>query len=512
MNSDKQIKIGAILTYLQMAVAIAISLIYTPLMIRVLGKSEYGLYNTIASTISLLSLLSLGFNSSYVKFFSKYKQDNEVDKIFKLNGLFLIVFCIIGIVAFLCGLFLTINLELVFKNGLIESEYKTAKVLMLLLTINLTISFPMSVFTNIISAHEKFIFQKLLLIFKTVGTPAISIPLLLLGKGSISIVIATLIISLFVDLVSLLYVLAILKQKFVFRSFEKGIFKDLLVFTSFIAINMVVDQINLNIDKILLGRFKGTEIVAVYSVGYTLYTYFQMFSTSVSSLFTPKVHKIVLETEGDEIEQKKQLTNLFVKIARIQFMILGLICTGFVFFAKQFIVQFWAGSGYDDAYYVLLLLAIPSMIPLTQNIGIEVQRAKNKHKFRSIVYLIMALVNLIVSIFLCQMYGAVGCAIGTAISLLLANGLIMNIYYSKQCNINVSLYWLNILKMCLGLIIPIIIGVISIMFINYKTIWEFLIGVLAYSIIYFISMFVLGMNKEEKSFLLDPIKKLLKKE
>ena len=46
----------------------------------------------------------------------------------------------------------------------------------------------------------------------------------------------------------------------------------------------------------------------------------------------------------------------------------------------------WAGEGYDAAYYVGALVMIPAIIPLIQNIGIEIQKAKNMHKFRSIVY------------------------------------------------------------------------------------------------------------------------------
>ena len=40
--------------------------------------------------------------------------------------------------------------------------------------------------------------------------------------------------------------------------------KEMTVFSSFIFINMVVDQINWNVDKFILGRFRGTVSVAVY--------------------------------------------------------------------------------------------------------------------------------------------------------------------------------------------------------------------------------------------------------
>lgn len=509
-KETNQLKWGAMLSYIQMALGIIIGLAYTPIMIRLLGKSEYGLYNTVSSTISMLSILSLGFNSSYIRYYSKYRKAGNEQAIYKLNGLFLIIFGIIGFIGLGCGLFLSFNLQYVFDEGLTSQEYAIAKVLMLLLTVNLAFSFPATLFTSIISAHEKYIFLKLLGMLKTVVGPLVTIPLLLAGYRSIAMVAITVGVSLLTDLLYFIYVKVVLRQKFIFHNFEKGIFKSLFIYTSFLAINLIVDQINWNIDKFLLGRFKGTEIVAIYSVGYSLYQYYSMFSTSVSGVFTPRVHRIVNTTGENVLEQKKQLTDLFIKVGRIQFLFLALLASGLVFFGKPFI-HFWAGAGYEDAYYVMLLLVIPASIALIQNVGIEIQRAENRHQFRSITYLMMALINLILSIFLCQKWGAIGSAIGTAISLIVANGIIMNIYYQKKCNIDVSAFWKNILRMSLGLILPVLCGIAIIYFIDLYSIWNLILFIIVYAIIYCISMWFWGMNGYERNLILKPIIKIFKR-
>ena len=276
-----QIKIGSILSYLQMAINVIIQLVYTPIMIRLLGQNEYGLYNTVASTISMLSILSLGFNSGYIRYYAIYKKNNDKESICKLNGLFLIIFLIIGFIGFLCGLFLSFHLDLVFDQGLTAEEYAKARIMMLLLTVNLAFSFPMSVFQNIISAHENFIVLKLLGMIRTVFGPLITLPLLLLGYRSIAMAAVTVSVTLFVDVMYFIYVIFKMKEKFLFHDFERGIFRSLFAYTVFIALNTVIDQINWNIDKLLLGRFRGTGEVAVYSVGFTLYQCYMLFSTSV---------------------------------------------------------------------------------------------------------------------------------------------------------------------------------------------------------------------------------------
>ena len=510
-TNNEQIKMGSILTYVQMFIGIIISLLYTPIMLKLLGKSEYGLYNTVTSVISVLSLLSLGLNSGYIRYYSKYKKAEDNDSIWKLNGLFLTVFVIIGIVALACGLFLSFNLEYVFSTGLSADEYNLAKTLMILLSINLAISFPMSVFANIVSANEKFIFIKTISIVKTLLSPLITLPLLLLGWRSVMMVLVSGIVTIAVDIMYLYYVLVKLNNRFVFHSFEKGLLGEIFVYTSFIAINLFVDQINWNVDKVLLGRFKGTSAVAVYSVGYTLYEYYMMFSTSICSLFTPRIHKIVNEFDRDANELKNRLTDLFVKVGRVQFILLGLVATGFVFFGKEFITKHWATAEYQDAYYVALLLMIPASVALIQNLGIEIQRAQNKHKFRAVVYFIMALVNLGISILLCPKYGAIGCAVGTSVSLIVANGIIMNTYYNKCCNIDILRFWKSISNLSLVLIIPIIAGVLIKMFVNPTNIVTYFICILSYACIYCASMWFLGMKEYEKVLFSKPIKKVVKK-
>lgn len=505
-----QLKAGSILSYIQMGVSVLINLIYTPVMIRLLGQSEYGLYNTVSSTIAMLSILSLGFNAGYIRYFSKYKKENDNKSIYKLNGLFLIIFVVIGIIAFLCGLFLSQNLTLVFDEGLTAQEYETAKVLMLLLAINLAISFPMSVFSNIISANERFIFLKLLGIIRHVAGPLVTLPILLAGYRSIAMVAVTISVNVVVDVCYFIYVIFVLKNRFIFYGFEKGLFGGVFAYTGFIALNLIVDQINWNLGKFLLGRYSGTTAVAIYSAGYTLYQSYMMFSSHISGVFTPRIHKISRETANDIVAQKNQFTELFVKIGRIQFIILALIATGVVFFGKPFI-SVWAGEGYEESYYVAVLLIISATVPLIQNIGIEIQRSLNKHKFRSLVYFGMAIINIGITAIACQKMGATGAAIGTTVSVLVANGIIMNIYYHKRCNINILKFWKNILRLCLGLLIPVAAGIAIYMLVEFKSVWDMIIWIAVYTVVYCVSMFFIGMNSYERGLIIKPIRKILRR-
>ena len=208
--------------------------------------------------------------------------------------------------------------------------------------------------------------------------------------------------------------------------------------------------------------------------------------------------------------KQKELTDLFTRVGRLQLLILALIASGVVFFGKYFVLRIWAGKGYDDAYIVAVLLILAASIALIQNLGIEIQRAEFKHQFRSITYFFMAIINLILSIILCQKYGAIGSAIGTAVSLVIANGIIMNIYYHKNCNINILHFWKSIGKLSAGLIIPIVFGTGMNIFIKANSLIVYTIEILLYVVIYCLSMWKIGMNEYEKKLLITLLTKIFR--
>lgn len=150
-------------------------------------------------------------------------------------------------------------------------------------------------------------------------------------------------------------------------------------------------------------------------------------------------------------------------------------------------------------------------VPLIQNLGIEIQRAKNKHKARSVVYLFISIENVFLSIPLIKMFGPVGAAIGTTLSLIAGNILFMNWYYHNRLGIDIWYYWKNIASFIPGLVLPCIVGVLNMSFINFDRLWKLAIGIILYSIIYCLSMLFFGMNTEEKNSILGPVRKVLKR-
>jgi len=258
-----QLKAGAVLSYVSMGLGYLVSIIFTPIMIRLLGQNDYGLYNLVSSVVSYLSVLNFGFGSAYIRYYSLYKVYEDKENIAKLNGMFLIIYFILGLVAVLAGILLAINTDLIFGAKLSTSELKKAKVLLIILVINLSISFPNIVFNSFIIANEKFIFQNMMQMIKILGNPFLVLPALLIGYGSVGMVIATTILNAIVEIINAIYCIKKLNMNFMFSNFDIRLMKEMTIFSSYIFINLVIDQINWNVDKFVLGRFHGTVSIMI---------------------------------------------------------------------------------------------------------------------------------------------------------------------------------------------------------------------------------------------------------
>ena len=404
MKVDQK-KAGVLLSYLAQTIHILSGILYTPIMLRLLGQSEYGLYQLVASVVSYLNVLSLGFGSSYMRFYSRIKKDGDEKKVASFNGMYLTVFLIIAFICMLCGIVLVQNIELVFGNGLTTAEYGKARVLLALMVFNLALTFVAGAIDSFITAHEEFIFQRILRVLQYLFNPLITLPLLLMGYGSIAMVAVTTVLTIAKLWSSLWYCLKKLSVKIRFRNFQVGLLKEMWIFTAFICLNMIADQINWNVDKVLLGRFSGTVAVAIYGVGGQLNTMYMQLSTTISNVFIPQVNQIVADSDDNQ-----RLTELLTKVGRVQFILLSLVIVGFIFLGKNFIAL-WAGTGYEYSYGITLMLIVPATIPLIQGLTLEIMRAKNMHKVRSFVYFAMAICNVFISIPCIRYWCAQGAAI-----------------------------------------------------------------------------------------------------
>ena len=500
-----QLKIGAILSYVNIIAGLAVGLGYTPVMIRLLGQSEFGLYSLIGSLVAYLSVLDMGLGNTIVRYVSKNRAVGDKKSESELNGLFLTVYSVIGLITLIIGSILYFNIENMFGNTLSLDQIGRAKIMMILLIFNIAISFPLSVFASLMQAYERFVFLRIFNIISVLLKPIIALPFLFMGYGAVTLVVTATIVNIGCLLTNVYYCFKYLDIHFRKGHFEKAFLYEISGYAFFIFLNAIMDKIYWGTGQFILGIVSGTIQVAIYAIAMQFMNMYMQFSNAISGVLLPKVTMMVANGATG-----KDLTGLMIKIGRLQYIVISYILVMFFLVGKEFI-YLWAGENYLSAYFMILIIMIAALTSLIQNSGIAILQAMNLNRYRMTMYTICAVINIFTSIVLAKMYGGLGCAISTSVAIFISTGLIMNRYYHKRIGIDIPLFWKNITHMMPSAFILIILVEIFQMNVSLEYSWlYFVIKAAIYTLIYMILMYFIAMNGYEKNLCKSAICKVLR--
>ena len=488
-----QRKIGLFLNYINIVIHTFINLMYVPVLIYYIGKNEYGLYQLICSFIAYFSIMDFGLSATIVRFYVKYKTLNNIKAIENILAIAMWCYFVITLLITSMGVLCYFNLDIIFSNTMSIIEIISAKKLFILLLINIVVVISTMIFKAIINAHEKFLLLKSLDLLQLVLQPFFIILILQKYPYAFSVALVQTVLNIIMSFIRIYYCINNLHVRIKFYYWDKTLFKDFKKLALSVFFVSLVDQIFFKTNQIILGIISGTTAVAMYSIALVIYTAYMSLSTNITGIYLPYVTNLITQKKSINI-----LSNLFIDMGKWQYYLLTLILTSFFIFGKQFILL-WTGYGFEEVYWIVLIIIIPLTIELIQNIGSAILQAQNRYNFRAKVYFAMGIFNLCLAIPLGLRYGGMGCAFATGLSMFIGNGLIMNYYYLKVTKLDIKSFWQQIGKITIGIIPITLIGyLININLMN-DSILFFAFKIFIYIIIYNILIYKLFMNFDERN-------------
>ena len=495
-------KIGILISYLNILLQTIINFIYVPILLYYIGKNEYGLYQLIGSFIAYFSIMDFGLTNAVTRFYTKYKALN--DKISMENVLAISARCyvVITLILFIIGYICYLFIDDIFYSSMTYSEIISAKNIFLLLLLNIVVTISTMIFRAIINAHEKFLFLKGIETIQLILQPALVIVILQEYPYAFSVALVQTVLNISLNIARCVYCFKHLKIRIKYHYWDKKLFKEFKKLALSVFAVTLIDQVFFKTNQIILGIISGTSVVAVYAIASLIYMNYMALSLAISGVYLPHITEMIAKREP-----MQAISNLFIKIGRWQYFLLAAVASGFIIFGKQFI-EIWAGNGFEDAYWITLLIIIPFTIDLIQNIGLAILQAQNKYDFRAKVYFCMGIFNLCLAIPLAMRYGGIGCAFATGLSMFIGNGLIMNWYYLKITKLDIIRFWKDISRISIGVIGITIVCYIVNAYVNISSISVFVVKLILFTLIYLIVMYKFFMNATEKEKVMEIFNKL----
>lgn len=488
-----QRKAGAILGYANIVVKNLVNLVYTPMLLAFVGQADYGVFQTSNSFVFSLSLLAFGFSDAYIRFYTQKKARGTEEDIRALNGMYLLLYVGVCAVALALGLLFAANVEIFFSGSFTSEQVGLAGRLMAIMAFSVACTLFSTVFDAYILAHEQFKFQQTRQMFTSLATPFVAFMLLNLGMGAVGVALAQLAVYVTLLVLNARFAILRLEMRFNLWGFDGALFRAIAAFSAWIFANQICDLVNNSVPNMLLGTLTSAITVSVFAVSIQIRNVFVSLSTVMSSVFVPKINQIVA-TSDDNTE----LTCLMTRVGRYQMLLFCWVYCGFVLLGRFFITK-WAGEGFIDAYYLICAMALPLGVPLCQNTGIEIQRAKNRHKARSLVYLGMACINVVFTWVASPYLGYWAPAIAYIASIGLGNGLFMNWYYQARIGLDMGFFWKRNLPVAVASAAVTVLGLIVFRVLPTGGWFGFCAGGLVYSVVFAGAMWVFVLDGDEKA-------------
>ena len=495
-SNKKQRTIGFVMSYVFIAINSLIGFVLNPIMLKYMGDVDFGVYQTVATFSNYLLIVNFGIGTVVTRYVSFYVAQG--DEKGKRNFLFLsslITFCFCLIIVAI-GLVLYFNIAHIYGKTLDVNQIADVQKIFPIMLLNIVVNVMAQSVQGIVLGYEKFIYNSVTNIIRIVVRLVVIIVALKLGVGGLGVAIAELATSVIYIVLLSVYVLFNLKVKIKFYFWDKALLAEIAVFALALLLQTFISQMNNLLGKFLLGVMSGPTDVTIYANVMTITTMFSSIATAAVSIFLPKATALVAKNANNN-----ELTDFIIQPSRISIMLSGAILCGFLLFGRQFIAL-WIGEKYLSVWSISLIIMLPSFLFYSNGVIVSVLDAMKRKMARSLILLGTLVGNIVISICLIPKYGTYGTAIGSAVSMLIGQVIIMNIYYKKGVGLEIGQQFQ---KSFAGTVWCLLLAtLICCPLAKYNaapTIISFVFNVGCFLIVYLCCLLIIGFNKKEKGYI-----------
>lgn len=499
MTESRQIKIGALISYIAIALNIVIGMFYTPWMIRKIGESQYAIY-TLANSLITFFLVDFGLSSATARYVSNYKAQGRQEDINNFLGVIYKLYIAIDMVIFII-LFIYFFLIDSTYVSLTAEELRQFKVVYIMSAAFSLFNMPFVTQSGILTAYSKFIQLKFSDLIYRVLLVGLTILALSLGYGIYALVLMHIVAGVLCILSKGIIIKTCTPVHINFKYRDRFLFKSIFKFSFWTTVVALASRLIFSITPTILGIVANSTEIAIFGVVSTMESFFYTITTAINGMFMPTVSKAYT---SDEKSASSSLMELFVNVGKYNFIVNGLLCVGFFLLGREFIAL-WMGETYIKAYTGILLVIIPGLFYNSLEVANTAMTVNNKVHIQAIVSVVYGVVNVVLSFIFSRIYGAIGACLSISIAYFL-RAIIYHIIYCRVMKFDI----IEFIKKCYLRSIPCFAITIGFWMILRRffvvTGWgSFFIATALVTMIFFITSICFFLTKAEKRAVLSRV-------
>lgn len=494
---------GIAISYIYIILNTVIGFFMSAFVLRMLGKTDYGVYQTMTSFLTYLTLFEFGTGTIMTRNISLCKKDGTENEEIKKNiSTVWTVTCILNFIICIGVFVFYMLIGTIYKKALTPDQIETGKIIFIISAVKLVFNFLVQTLNGVVLGFEKYSLGSIVSLTYLIVRSILVIALLIVKHSAIVLVTIDTVLTVCIFIFTICYCIIKLKARFTFRYFNYGIFRQILPLALAMFLQTIVNMANNNVDKFVIGIAMSPEAVSVYSVAMYIFSTFSALTTMPISMYMPQVARNMREgKEGAE------LTKTLVQPCRLVVIVGGLVLFGFIAVGRPFISVVY-GKDYLEAWLIAIIIMVPMFVNMSNGIIVNVLDVLRKRHVRSICLGITAVGNILLTIWWIKYWGMIGAAAATAVFTVIGQIILMNIYYKKSIHIDVIYLFGQSFKGLLpAMLIACVCGGAASYFIsnNYLSL---IVGGVVFCGVLAVCMLGFGANKTEKAIFKSKISKL----
>lgn len=405
LYSVRKLALGSTVRVIYLILTTVIGFVITPFIVHTLGAERYGIWALAGAFVGFYSLLDFGLAGAVFTRMSHAigAEDNQATSKIYATGLQL--FSTLGAVLVVVSIGLAIGVLLLHPgNG------PTLAIVLLILGLQTSISFPMRAPFGALSAGSHFEITTSVLIFTAILRAVGTVLVLRAGEGVLGLAIVSFVSwipgYIFICVAVHRYYPYIRARELTNWHGESA--RGLLTFAFPVLIGSIADRIRLQADTIVVSFFLGLTAVAHYNIATTLVMYYMDGILAIIGVLSPVIAMQSSAKDPDGVRHSV-FVGTRIGLCFSAFVVFGLVAWGRAFIAC------WMGTAFLDAYPVLVILSIAMFLDLVQSTTVSALYASLHQKTYAKINIVEALANIVLSLALAHSYGMIGIALGTLI-------------------------------------------------------------------------------------------------
>lgn len=382
-----------------------------PFVIHVLGDKQYGVWVFINCIAGYAGLLYLGFGATISRYVAKYSAEENWQKLNEVATLVFAVYLGMGLLALLIAGVIAL---LVPYFPIWESHsVLEIQIVVLMLGLNVITGMTGSVYGGVLIGLRRFDLERG--ISFTCDVARLILIVLFLQQTWGIVIIAT--IYWIVTLIENLGYLWLAYQQLPTLSIHRrhlnwSIYKECSEFSGFAFLNAIAQQLIYATDTIVIGVVIGEAAITPYFIALRLCQYLRTPIEKVSAICMPTAGALQARVDTGALRE------LLGRALGLTFTLSAGTLIGAYYFGGA-LIQTWMGPGFESTSSLLIILLIGQVVALPVGVLRSIMFGMGQIRVPSLVYLMEAVANLVLSLCLAFVMGVDGVAWGTSIPVII---------------------------------------------------------------------------------------------